>query len=113
MMPLTVQLNELVPHSVTDLAWQRTSDAVFEALALNGFAIVQLRVGGRHQAALQAAYDLFRRQPSAPSAPDHAGRVAWEQLGLKQVLTLNSGPWQAGALDSQQRSGLQVCAAFA
>jgi len=106
-----VRLNELVPPAVTDSAWQRTADSAFKALALSGCMTVQLRGGGRHQAALQAAYDLLRSQPLPLSSPDQAGGVGCKDLGYKQVLTYKSGPWPVDALSGQQQSILQkVCA---
>ncbi|GAB4819769.1 hypothetical protein N2152v2_006815 [Parachlorella kessleri] len=68
---------------------------------------VQLRGGGRHQAALQTAYDLLERQILPLSVPGQAGGGGCIDLGYKQVFTYRSGPWQAGVLSTQQHSVLQ------
>ena len=94
------------PPWVLDDTWQHGADASFKSLALHGYLVVHLGAECRHQAALQAGYDLAGLTFGLPgvktlSSPGPA--VGSGGLGCEEVLTYRSGPWPSeGSLTCEQ-----------
>ena len=111
-MERTFGLDELMPPWVADAAWQRTADAVFKALALDG--CLTLHPGQSQQAAFKAAFGTVRHIFAGPKSSDPALKLArtpadvgYKDLGHKQLLSYKSGPWLPGTMNSLEHSVLQ------